>query len=141
MENTWSRKEFSQKGGVSDRKVLFYTEQGMFPNLRLDVGRGAARVYTVTELRDLRLILELTKFGLPLNKIKSLIIYVHTIQDKWLPSGHLVNDAFFVEWDPSATREKFFSYFIGSQTSGNSVEKIESPYSLRINLTVLFQDI
>ncbi|MBU1181183.1 MAG: MerR family transcriptional regulator [Proteobacteria bacterium] len=137
MENTWSRKKFSQKGGISDRKALFYTEQGMFPALCRDVGRGTSRTYTTTELRDLRLILELTKFGLPLNKIKIMIKYIHSIQDKWLPNGKLIDEPFYVSWDPMD--DKPFDYYTESVDSGRSVEKIESPLSLIINLNVIFQ--
>lgn len=138
METAWSRKEFSKKGGVSDRKISFYTEQGMFPDLRRDVGRGAARIYTTAELRDLLLIVGLKKCGLPLNKIKGLITYVHAIQDKWLPNGCLVDEAFYIQWNPSS-REAPFSYFIGGRTSGNCAEKVEIGSVLLINLRVLFQ--
>lgn len=132
----WSRKEFSEKGGVPDRKVLFYTEQGMFPDLRLDVGRGKARVYTNTELRDLRLIIELTKSGLPLAKIRDLISYVHSICDEWMPKGKLIKSPFFVSWDMVNGKPQGF-YVSEHQTKG-AIEKIESPLMLQINLTAIF---
>jgi hypothetical protein len=136
MENKWLRKDFAEKCGTTDRKVLFYTEQGMFPDLRRDVGRGAARIYTTTELRDLKLILELTKNRLPLNSIKAMIKYVHEIQDEWLPNGHLIDKPFFVEWDLSG--DKPFGYSISSGQAGEFSKTRNSLCVLIVNLTAIF---
>jgi len=139
MEATWSRKEFSEKGGVADRKVLFYTEQGMFPDLHREVGRGTARIYTITELRDLRLILELTKFGLPLSQIKSLIVFVHSIRDKWLPNGRLIDQPSYVTRYQGSDQPWVYSQ--ADWGSKKSVDMVSSPLMLQINLTAIFRGI
>ena len=101
-----TRTEFAKSTGTPDRKILFYTENGLFPDINRYVGRGAARQYTKTEIIDLAIIKELKKFDIPLNKIKEIIDYIHSSPDAkpftfvWCP-----DDGFRIEKESKSKSE------------------------------------
>jgi hypothetical protein len=77
MPNTWTRKEVARITGLSDRRVLFYTEQNVLPLFTVAVGRGTAREYSRRDIFYLMLLQELQDLGLSLSKIRLIIMALH----------------------------------------------------------------
>jgi DNA-binding transcriptional MerR regulator len=99
IKESWTRKEVAEISGQPDRRVLFYTEQNLLPDLQKVVGRGNARSYSKADIFYLLLIKELSRLGLSLTHIRYAIRAVHD----YLKEGKLKfwgNDTF--------TKEQFF---------------------------------
>jgi len=80
----WIRKEVAGIADLSDRRVLYYSEQaGLLPDLEPTVGSGIAREYSKKDVISLLLIKELADFGFALSKIKEIMFNFFQIQDKW----------------------------------------------------------
>jgi DNA-binding transcriptional MerR regulator len=62
---------------MPDRRVLFYTEQNMLPGFQTAVGRGASREYSLREIFYLLVVKELQSLGLPLSRIRLIIMALH----------------------------------------------------------------
>lgn len=69
----YTRKQLSEIVGIPDRRVLFYSEAGMLPCVRLQSGRGNAREYTDHDAHILLIIKRLSKIGFELRKINEII--------------------------------------------------------------------
>jgi hypothetical protein len=89
------------------------------------------------ELFDVRLIDELKRFGIPLSKIKEMIVYIHTIKDKWLPDGKLIKKNFFILWNPAENDP--YRYSISSGQAGEFSKTRNSLCVLTVNLTAIFR--
>jgi hypothetical protein len=73
---TWTRKEVSKITGITDRRILFYSEQNILPGFKKAVGRGTARAYSVQDIFYLLLLKELNALGLSLTSIREIIMFL-----------------------------------------------------------------
>jgi DNA-binding transcriptional MerR regulator len=109
MPTTWMRSEVAEITGLSDRRVLFYTEQNVLPQFHVNVGRGTAREYSLRDIFYLMLLLELKALGLSLSRIKSIIMALHgkTFDDTNAPEWQRASGPTI--WvDGGFTREQVF---------------------------------
>ena len=81
-DRTWIRKEVSTITGLSDRRILFYTDQDMLPNVDKSVGRGVPRLYNLMAVFFLLIIRELDRLGFSLNYIRVIISFIWSAQLK-----------------------------------------------------------
>jgi len=89
MKETWTRKEVSEKTGITDRRILFYSEQNILPGFKKDVGRGTARTYSVQDIFYLLLLKELNTLGLSLTSIRKIIKFLYAWPNVFLPGMKL----------------------------------------------------
>jgi len=68
-----TRKQVSIITGIPDRRVLFYTEQGILKDFNKNTGRGSARHYSEHDVHILNIIKRLSVIGFELKKIKEII--------------------------------------------------------------------
>lgn len=68
-----TRKQVSIVTNIPERRVLFYTEQGMLKDFAKSTGRGFARDYSQEDVLLLNIINRLSKIGFSLNKIKEIV--------------------------------------------------------------------
>ena len=73
MMPPFTRKDVAKITGLSDRRVLFYTEQNVLPDVAVTVGRGNAREYSRLDIFYLTLLQELKVLGLSLSSIRRII--------------------------------------------------------------------
>jgi len=86
-KNTWTRNEVSKIIGIPDRRVLFYTEQNMLPGFNTAVGRGTSRAYSRREIFYLLVVKELQSLGLPLSRIRAIIMALHAKTFRFAPGS------------------------------------------------------
>jgi Predicted transcriptional regulators len=69
------RKQVANFIGISDRRILYYTECGILPKTNWNVGRGTSRNYSEHDIHILSIVNNLANIGFELNKIKKIIAY------------------------------------------------------------------
>jgi len=76
MEN-FNSKMVSRIVGVSLRQIQYWDEQGFIqPSVRLAEGRGTKRLYSFSDLVQLKVVKDLTDYGLSLQKIRRCLHYL-----------------------------------------------------------------
>lgn len=98
-KTTWTRKEVTEIVGIPDRRLLFYSEQGILPDFFKDVGRGKAREYNYVDVFYLRIIKELDSLGLSLARIKIVILFISRLTHMLFNQSDRATERF--------TRQKF----------------------------------
>jgi hypothetical protein len=69
----FTKKEISQRTGLTLRQVQFYTEEGLIVPEGMGEGRGRFRKYSIGNLIDFLVIKELVNHGVTIKKIESVI--------------------------------------------------------------------
>ncbi len=68
---TFNSKTVNRIVGVSLRQIQYWDEQGFIrPSVRLAEGRGSKRLYSFSDLVQLKVVKDLTDYGLSLQKIR-----------------------------------------------------------------------
>ncbi len=63
--------------GVSLRQIQYWDEQGFIrPSVRAATGRGSKRLYSFTDLVQLKIVKDLTKHGLSLQKVRRCLVHL-----------------------------------------------------------------
>jgi DNA-binding transcriptional MerR regulator len=138
MEKTWSRKQVSEITGLSDRRVLYYSERGMLLGLKKNVGSGTSREYSIFEIYDLLLIRELDRLGLSPSRMRGIIDSFHQTKDKWWLFDKFIDKPFLIiiTLSDSDNEGFIFGYRIGSDVITTLADHIST---IVINLTKLFK--
>lgn len=76
MEN-FNSKMVSRIVGVSLRQIQYWDEQGFIrPSVKLAEGRGTKRLYSFSDLVQLKVVKDLTDYGLSLQRIRRCLSYL-----------------------------------------------------------------
>jgi len=74
---TFNSKMVSRIVGVSLRQIQYWDERGFIrPSVKLAEGRGTKRLYSFSDLVQLKVIKDLTDYGLSLQKIRRCLSYL-----------------------------------------------------------------
>ncbi len=74
---TFNSKMVSRIVGVSLRQIQYWDEQGFIrPSVKLAEGRGSKRLYSFSDLVQLKVVKDLTDYGLSLQKIRRCLSYL-----------------------------------------------------------------
>lgn len=74
---TFNSKMVSRIVGVSLRQIQYWDEQGFIrPSVKLAEGRGTKRLYSFSDLVQLKVVKDLTDYGLSLQKIRRCLSYL-----------------------------------------------------------------
>jgi DNA-binding transcriptional MerR regulator len=73
----YTRKEVEQITGMPGRRIQFYTDNAVvIPQIEDPKGRGGTRRYSTENVFDILVINELSKYGVPLGKVKEIMSYL-----------------------------------------------------------------
>lgn len=73
----FNSKAASRIVGVSLRQIQYWDEQGFIrPSVRAATGRGSQRLYSFTDLVQLKIVKDLTDHGLSLQKIRRCLVHL-----------------------------------------------------------------
>ena len=74
---TFNSKMASRIVGVSLRQIQYWDERGFIrPSVKLAEGRGTQRLYSFSDLVQLKVVKDLTEYGLSLQKIRRCLTYL-----------------------------------------------------------------
>ena len=68
-----TKKKISEKTGISERRIQFWSESGLLPEIKLETGRGNARNYSDHDVHILQIIQRLFDIGFERRKIKEIV--------------------------------------------------------------------
>lgn len=92
-----TRKQAAQATGVPERRILFYSDQLMFPGVYLPVGRGHSREYKIHDLFYLMVIRDLSKLGLSLSNIRPALQHLDLVKNiLWIDEKTIRKPAYLV---------------------------------------------
>lgn len=134
----WPRKEVAKLTNLSERRVLFYTEQGVLYEVERAVGRGYARQYSMIDIIDLTLIRHLDALGINLQMIKEVVFNFHQVKDKWWTKGRFTEEPFLIIIYLAPDGGHTFGYRKGSDIA---TAKADRPVTLIINMTEIVKSI
>jgi len=86
MEKTiWTKREAFDflKPTLSERQVQFYSEEIQLPDLTRATGRGKPREYSRADLIALRIIGELSGYGMNISKIRAIMGRWYNLYGRW----------------------------------------------------------
>lgn len=73
MQQEFNRREVAVATVIPERRVLYYTEAGLLPDVTLPVGRGRRRIYSRRDVFILQLLRELRALGFRLARAADVI--------------------------------------------------------------------
>jgi hypothetical protein len=78
MIEKYTRKQIAKIVNIPDRRVEFYTNQGIFTRMEKKVGRGVARLYSKQNVFELFITKKLRLNGIDIPKIKEILKKLET---------------------------------------------------------------
>ena len=83
---SFNSKTVSRIVGVSLRQIQYWDERGFIrPSVRLPDGRGSRRLYSFSDLVQLKVVKELTDYGLSLQRIRRCLHYLKRYSPERVP--------------------------------------------------------